>query len=67
MIEDGKSGLLVAPGDATALADAWERIRRDHELCAALASAAHERSRDFDLKAAVQEMEHVYDSVLERV
>ena len=64
VIDDGTSGLLVAPGDATALANAWDQIRRDHELRAALASAAQVRSRDFDLKAAVQEMEHVYDSVL---
>lgn len=36
LVEDGKQGCLVPPGDAPALADALERLQRDPELRLAL-------------------------------
>jgi glycosyltransferase involved in cell wall biosynthesis len=39
VIDDGRTGLLVEPGGATALAVAIERVVRDPELAHALASA----------------------------
>jgi len=42
IVEDGVNGLLVAPGDAVALADAIERVLNDDELAARLGAAAAE-------------------------
>jgi hypothetical protein len=43
LIEDGRSGLLVAPGDAEALAAALRRLLGDSELRESLAAQARER------------------------
>lgn len=40
MLEDGACGVLVAPGDASALADALERVLADGALAGRLAAAA---------------------------
>lgn len=50
LIEDGRTGLLVEPGDAEALADAARRLHDDPALAERLASAGRERVvRDFDV------------------
>jgi glycosyltransferase involved in cell wall biosynthesis len=41
IVEDGSSGLLVAPGDIAALADALVRVLSDRALAERLGSAAH--------------------------
>jgi glycosyltransferase involved in cell wall biosynthesis len=43
LIEDGRSGLLVAPGDAAGLAAALRQVLGDPELRQGLATAARER------------------------
>ena len=43
LIEDGRSGLLAAPGDAASLADALERVLADPVLARSLAEAARLR------------------------
>lgn len=43
LIEDGRSGLLVPPGDAEALAEALRRVLGDPELREGLAAKARER------------------------
>lgn len=43
MIVDGRTGLLVPPGDEVALADALESVLRDPALAARLGAAARER------------------------
>jgi len=43
LIEDGRSGLLVAPGDSAALAAALRRLLGDPDLGRGLAAAARER------------------------
>ncbi len=45
-VVDGESGLLVPPGDRTALRNALERLLGDPELRARLGTAARERVRD---------------------
>lgn len=50
LVEDEVTGLLVAPGDATALAAAIGRLARDHELRRRLGAAGRARAAaDFDL------------------
>jgi glycosyltransferase involved in cell wall biosynthesis len=46
LIDDGRSGTLVAPGDASALADAVERVARDPASAATMAARGRERVRD---------------------
>jgi glycosyltransferase involved in cell wall biosynthesis len=46
LVEDGKNGLLVEPGDTQALADAVVRILTDRELAEHLGAGAH-ASADF--------------------
>lgn len=43
LVRDGQDGLLVPPADATAMADAIERIARDVNLAAKLADSARAR------------------------
>jgi glycosyltransferase involved in cell wall biosynthesis len=42
LVQDGVNGLLVEPGDTTALAAAIERVLRDRELAQRLGTAGHE-------------------------
>jgi len=44
LLEEGVTGLLVAEGDASALADALERLLRDPALAARLGAAARQRA-----------------------
>jgi glycosyltransferase involved in cell wall biosynthesis len=61
LIEDGKSGILVPPRDAGALADALIRLLGDVELRRGLAEAAqHTVSRDFDMARNVERLESLF-------
>jgi glycosyltransferase involved in cell wall biosynthesis len=57
LVEDGRSGLLVPPGDARALADALARLRSAPELCAELGRNARARvEAEFDLGAGARQL-----------
>jgi glycosyltransferase involved in cell wall biosynthesis len=60
VITDGQNGLLVDPGDPSALAAALGRVLGDDELRAHLGAAAAVRAGDFDLVNAVRRAEDVY-------
>jgi glycosyltransferase involved in cell wall biosynthesis len=45
LAQDGREGLLVAPGDIAGLADALRRVAEDAELRSRLGAAARERAR----------------------
>lgn len=51
LVDDGRTGLLVPPADAAALADALERLAHDPTLRARLGRAGREKVvREFDLR-----------------
>jgi glycosyltransferase involved in cell wall biosynthesis len=65
-VEDGRSGLLVPPGDPVALAFSILELLRDPERAAGMARAARERIRDrFSLAGMVTGIEESYIELLE--
>lgn len=55
LVEDGETGLLVAPRDPEALARALQRLASDPELRTRLAAAGQARvDRDYDLRRTVE-------------
>jgi type III pantothenate kinase len=64
-VEDGVTGLLVAPGDVAALRSALERLLGDGELRARLGAAAREKAqREFSFDAAASALIAVYEEAL---
>jgi glycosyltransferase involved in cell wall biosynthesis len=65
IIVDGETGLLVPPGDATALAWTLERLATDAELRARLSSAGREHVRDhFSWDRIVTQWEECYAAAM---
>ena len=57
LVDDGRSGLLVPPGDRPALAQALERLMRDPALRAELGAAGARRVRhDFDMANGIGQL-----------
>ena len=64
-VVDGRTGILVEPGDARALADAIERLARDPALRARLGAAGPARvAEGFLAEQMVEEYERLYREVL---
>jgi glycosyltransferase involved in cell wall biosynthesis len=62
MVENGVSGLLVAPHDVEALAIAVSRLLTDHPYADTLARAGHDLVHDrFCIELMVKAIEQVYD------
>jgi glycosyltransferase involved in cell wall biosynthesis len=67
VIEHERTGLLVPPGDAAALAQAVERLHRDGALRERLRRAAQQAVDErFDAKTMVRQIIDVYDALLTR-
>ncbi len=67
LIDDGVTGLLVEPGDASGFADAIARLLRDPELRAEAGRRARERQQnEFDLDLMVGRLETVYERLYEQ-
>lgn len=64
VIEDERTGLLVPPGDAAALAAAILRVLDDRALARRLADAAAVRVRDFDVRRTIERTEELYRRLL---
>lgn len=63
ILEDGKFGLLVPPGDAQALSAAMRRLAGDPGYAAALAAGGSERAGLYDVRTAVGRFADLFDSV----
>lgn len=60
LVVDGRTGLLVPPGDAGALAGALTRILREPDTARAFGLAGWERSREFTVSALAERIEDMY-------
>ena len=65
VLRDGVDGVLVAPGDPPALADALGRLLSDPERGRAMGAAGRERSRRYDWPVVAGEIEEVYAGAVE--
>ena len=64
VVEDGRSGILVAPRDAAALAEAIERLATDGTLRRRFLEHAREHVRgNFTVEVSIQNMMKVYASI----
>lgn len=64
LIEDGRCGLLVPPGDIAAFAGATDSLIRDTALRENLAAAGPGRAAEFSVDRMVRGTQNVYASVL---
>jgi phosphatidylinositol alpha-mannosyltransferase len=64
VIDDGKTGILVPPGDPEAVAAAVGRLLDDSELARRLSSAGEERARHYDWSVVADEVGEVYRTVV---
>ncbi|MFD2416696.1 glycosyltransferase family 4 protein [Amycolatopsis pigmentata] len=64
VLDDGKAGLLAAPGDAAALAGALGEVLSDPVKRASLAAAAAERVAIYDWQVVVTQVLRVYETAV---
>lgn len=60
MVVDGRTGLLVPPGDADALAKALASVLFDPETAHAFGVAGRDRAREFTVGTVVERIERMY-------
>jgi len=61
VVVDGRTGVLVSPGEPEELASALERLLEDPEQARAMGAAGRRRVRDsFDLEQMVSKIEEIY-------
>jgi glycosyltransferase involved in cell wall biosynthesis len=66
LVQDGRNGYLVAPGDVGALAERLTRLLTDDRLCEELGARGRETADRFTLARMVEETLAVYRTVLAR-
>jgi colanic acid/amylovoran biosynthesis glycosyltransferase len=65
LIEDGRTGLLVAPGRADELADALERLLTDPALCRVMGSAARKKViSEFNTESSAEQIHALFERQL---
>jgi glycosyltransferase involved in cell wall biosynthesis len=64
MVEDGTTGLLVQPGDVTALASAIDRLLSDPDLRTRMGVAGRQRwGREFEIGRMISRVESLYEEL----
>ena len=67
LIQEGKTGYLVPPGDAPALATAWLRVLQQPEMARRMGETARRTARErFSAQRLVTDMEQLYLELLGR-
>ncbi len=66
VIDDGKDGILVEPGDTPAFARAMERLLSDPALCKKLGERGREKARAYSIENSVKETLKVYENLLKK-
>jgi glycosyltransferase involved in cell wall biosynthesis len=64
LVDDGVTGLLVAPRDPARLSAALATVVNDREAAAAMGRAALKRVRSFTASAVVGRVEGVYERLM---
>lgn len=65
LVEHGRNGFLVSPGDGQALAQAALRVLGDEGLRSSMAEQARETARRHRVEAVVASLEQLYEAVIE--
>lgn len=65
ILRDGLDGLLVPPGDPTAIAEALLKLIGDHDLGSALSNSAVKRAQKFSIDAFVRRFEDLLCETLD--
>jgi glycosyltransferase involved in cell wall biosynthesis len=60
VVEDGKTGLLITPGNVSDLSEAIVRLAADPEMRRRMGEAALKRAGDFDVGGACSEIKEIY-------
>ena len=63
MIESGRSGRLVEPGDVDAMASAIDELLRRPDLRARISDGARQRAKHFGVEAMLRRMQFAYEEV----
>jgi glycosyltransferase involved in cell wall biosynthesis len=63
LVEHGRNGLIVAPGDVSGLARAIDRALRDSRLAARLRAAARPSVEGYGWESVALRMQALYDEV----
>lgn len=66
LVVDGETGLLVAPGDHVALAQAMQRLLDEPALRERMGAAGRQHVTGFQAGSVVQRIEQLYDQLLAR-
>jgi glycosyltransferase involved in cell wall biosynthesis len=64
VVGDGIGGLVIPPEDINQLIGAIHTLLSDSILCGQMAKAARERSKQYDEKVMVKQLEQVYNHCL---